>query len=216
MKTLCGSLLICVAAMPAARAQHNKSGLAGVVRDSTGVVIPQANVFVAGGKAAAVSDDSGRFDVRGLPGGPNEVTIAKIGFSPVSFTATLPEDSVVVVAIMLHRVQVLDAVSVTAAAARQRLARTGFYERQRAGFGQFLTPEHVDSVADRLRNPSELLRDLRGVDVHGCRCVVQHAARRDRRDSIPANGEIAVEPRCAGAVDDAAVFDDHVIRGSGR
>ena len=166
MKTLSGSLLLWVMAAAATSAQqHNKSGLAGVVRDSMGTPIPQASVFVAGGKGAEISDDSGRFDVRGLPGGKNEITITKIGFSAVSFTATLPEDSVVVVAVMLHRVRVLDPVTITAVAARERLTRTGFYDRQRSGLGQYLTPEQIDSMADRVQKPSELLRDMRGVTV---------------------------------------------------
>lgn len=180
MRILRRSLIACLVAASAASAQHKKSGLAGVVRDSTGAPISHVNVFVATGNAADVTDDSGHFDVRGLPGGPNEVTIAKIGFSPVSFTATLPNDSVVVVAITLHRVQVLDPVSVTAVAARERLARSGFYDRRRAGWGQYLTPEHVDSIADRLVHPSELLRDLRGIDLRCGRatCVpIAHNAR---------------------------------------
>src|SRR5207245_5662114 len=36
-------------------------------------------------------------------------------------------------------------------------------------------------------------------------------ARRDARDGVAANGEIAAVPRAAGAVDDAAVPDDEIV-----
>jgi hypothetical protein len=176
----CAVVLGVVLSAPDARAQHNRSGIAGVVRDSLGRPVPLAKIFVPDAKETAVTDDSGRFDLRGLPGGANDVTITKIGFAPTSFTATLPADSVVVVAILLHRVQVLATVNVSAARVQQALTRAGFFERQHAGWGTFLTPETVDSMADRLLTPSGFLRDVRGIDLRCGRLTCRPVARNAR------------------------------------
>jgi hypothetical protein len=149
------------------------SGLAGVVRDSIGRPIVSANVLVDGSSVAAVTDDSGRFDVRRLPGGPNGFTITKIGYAPLSFEVALPTDSVVVISVMMRSVQVLNTVNVNAERTNAYLVRTGFTERQRIGLGTFLTPQHIDSMAMQVSTPAQLLRDVRGVDVR-CRgsCTV--------------------------------------------
>jgi hypothetical protein len=148
-----------------ANAPRKHSGIAGVVRDSSGTPIRLANILVDGGTQSATSDDSGRFDLRGLPSGPNGFTIVKIGYAPVSFETSLPPDSVVVLAIRMRSVQALGAVSVTAERTQAYLTRTGFLERRRMGFGSFLSPEQVDSMADLIATPSQFLRGVRGIDL---------------------------------------------------
>jgi len=171
---------------PPARAQsaatdvaRRHSGIAGVIRDSLGTPIPRANVLVDGGNVATASDDSGRFDMRGLPNGPNGFTIAKIGYAPVSFEVSLPPDSIVVLAIRMRTVQTMSTVNVSAARVQAYLARTGFLERRRLGFGSFLSPEQVDSMADRMMVPSDFMRAVRGIDLqcnHGCVPVARNYA----------------------------------------
>jgi hypothetical protein len=141
------------------------SGLAGIVRDSLGRPIVAANILVDGVNGAVATDDSGRFDVRRLPAGPNGFTITKIGYSPLSFEVSLPADSVVVISVAMRSVQVLNTVNVNAARTDAYLARTGFTERQRLGLGSFITPQHIDSVAMSVSTPAQLLRGVRGVDV---------------------------------------------------
>ena len=156
-----------------------KSGIAGVIRDSIGRPIQRANVLVDGEKLTTVSDDSGHFDLRGLPSGPNGFTIAKIGYAPVSFETSLPPDSIVVLAIQMRSVQTLSTVNVTAERVQASLARIGFVERQRLGLGSFLTPQQVDSMADLISTPSQFLRGVRGIDLRcrnlGCVPVARHA-----------------------------------------
>lgn len=149
------------------------SGIAGVIQDSLGNPVRAANIFVDGGKSAATSDDSGRFDLRGLPSGPNGFTVLKVGYAPVSFEASLPADSVVVLAIHLRRVQTLEPVHVNAERINTYLARTGFLERRRLGLGSFLSPGQVDSMADLIMTPSQFLRGIRGIDLKcgGVACV---------------------------------------------
>jgi hypothetical protein len=150
---------------PAPEAHRDRSGVAGVVRDSLGVPIRLANIFVDGGTRATTSDDSGRFDLRGLPSGPSGFTIVKMGYAPVSFETSLPPDSVVVLAIRMHSVQTLAAVKVTANRISSYLARTGFVDRRRLALGSFLSPEQVDSMADLIATPSQFLRGMRGIDL---------------------------------------------------
>jgi len=141
------------------------SGLAGLVRDSIGRPISAANVLVDGSKVAVATDDSGHFDVRHLPAGVNGFTITKIGYAPLSFELSLPSDSVVVLSVTMRSVQVLNTVSITAERTNAALARAGFTERQRAGVGSFLTPQHLDSVAMTITTPAQFLRGVRGIDV---------------------------------------------------
>ncbi|HEX3865555.1 MAG TPA: carboxypeptidase regulatory-like domain-containing protein, partial [Gemmatimonadaceae bacterium] len=73
------------------------SGIAGSVIDSLGHPVKQARLLVEGNKASAVSDDSGHFYLRGLPSGKNGFMITKLGYSPVSFEASLIPDTIIVV-----------------------------------------------------------------------------------------------------------------------
>lgn len=142
------------------------SGLAGVVRDSLGQPIGLANVAADRSASTTVTDDSGRFDLRGLPPGRNGFTITKLGYAPVSFEAMLPDDSVVVLAIRMRAVQVMNTVNVTAERITAYLARTGFLERRRLGLGAFLSPAQIDSMAPKVMTPAQLLRGIRGIDVN--------------------------------------------------
>jgi carboxypeptidase family protein len=141
------------------------SGLAGLVRDSTGRPISAASVLVDGSNVAVATDDSGHFDVRRLPAGPNGFTITKIGYAPLSFELSLPADSVVVLSVTMRSVQVLNTVNIKAERTNAALARVGFVERQHVGIGSFLTPEHLDSIAMTVTTPAQFLRGVRGIDV---------------------------------------------------
>lgn len=168
MKRLLVVLGACLAAAVAYAqqpARSTKAGIAGTVRDSLGHPIASVNVIVDGGHATTISDDSGRFDLRGLPSGDNGLTLLKVGFSSVSFTASLPADSVVVVAVTMRHVQVLSTVNVSAERMNASLTRLGFFDRQRVGLGTFLTPAHIDSLADKVMSASQLLRDVRGIEL---------------------------------------------------
>lgn len=163
-------LMVALAASRSLAAQspdttRKHSGLAGIVRDSLGRPIKAARVLIDGSSITAATDDSGRFDVRRLPGGPNGFTITKIGYAPLSFEVSLPTDSVVVLSVTMRSVQVLNTVNINAERTNAYLAKTGFTERQRLGLGSFLTPQHIDSIAMAVVTPAQLLRGVRGIDV---------------------------------------------------
>jgi hypothetical protein len=88
----------------------------------------------------------------------------RMGYKSVSFEVTLTPESTLVLGIRLRSIQTLGPVLVTGAAEIARLARTGFYERQRTGLGSFLTPQRVDSL-NFVSTPAQLLRGVRGIEV---------------------------------------------------
>jgi hypothetical protein len=161
-------LLLAASTMFAQAKPASRAGLAGLVRDSLGLPVKRASVMADSGKGIATTDDSGHFDLRGLPSGQIGFTVLKIGYAPVSFVASLPSDSLVVVSITLRHAQMLDPVSVNAARVSERLARTGYFDRQRTGLGSYLSPAKIDSLAPNITQPTQFLRDVRGIDI---RCV---------------------------------------------
>jgi hypothetical protein len=113
----------------------------------------------------AVTDDSGRFHLDGIPAGKNGFLFRKLGLSPVSFETSVAADKTLVLAINMQPAeQTLDAVVVKAAAESAGLTRAGFYERQKQGLGYYLPPAKIDSM-QYLGSPSQLLRDIPGVEV---------------------------------------------------
>lgn len=141
-----------------------RSALAGVIRDTMSRPIPGATVLVDSIGLSAVSDDSGRFHLAGIPSGANGFTIMRIGYKAVSFTTILAPDTTLVIAIQLRSAQLLPDIVVAADRISPRLARTGFYERRRTGLGSFLTPERIDSLSS-VGSPAQLLRDVRGIEL---------------------------------------------------
>lgn len=158
------SLVAAGQAAPLAQRLH-RSGIAGVVHDRSGAPLSLARIVADEDGRSAVTDDSGHFDLRGLAGGRNGFMILKIGFAAVSFEANLPQDSVVIVAVSMHRVRTLDTVDVRARVVQNALVRAGFEERRHLGLGSFLSPEQVDSMVDRVLTPSNFLRATRGIDL---------------------------------------------------
>jgi hypothetical protein len=148
---------------PTADSTRGHSGLAGYVRDTLRHPLVLAGVTVEGENATTVSDTSGHFAISGLAAGVHTITIRKFGYQPISFEATLPADSTVLIDVHLRKVQNLGPVIVTAVNS-PRLARTGYFERKKLGLATFLSPEQVDSMSF-LDHPSSLLRTVRGIDV---------------------------------------------------
>jgi hypothetical protein len=57
-----------------------------------------------------------------------------------------PADTTVSAQLHLQPATTLDSVLVTATAPARGLAATGFYARQHAGWGEFMTPQRIDSL----------------------------------------------------------------------
>jgi hypothetical protein len=74
----------------------------------------------------------------------------------------------------MHAAQTLATVNITAARTSAYLAKVGFIERQHQGFGSFLTPEHIDSMASSIMTPAQFMRDVPGVELRCKSTCVAH------------------------------------------
>src|SRR5213079_2738137 len=74
----------------AALAQAQTGTITGVVTDNSGKQpLPGARVTVTGTSLAASTTDDGRFTIRGVPAGAQQVRIQRIGFAPLTRTVTV-------------------------------------------------------------------------------------------------------------------------------
>lgn len=109
-------VLLCVVLSAVASAQ---APVRGVVRDSTGAVVPRAAILVrtaSGVEQHAVTDSSGRFElVRGVPAG-GSIVIRAGGFAEKTQTVNGPGD----LEIVLEPARVLEEITVTPSRTEQR------------------------------------------------------------------------------------------------
>ena len=164
LSALIAPLGVCALVTAGAQEQARTAAVAGTVRDSADRPIGRAEILVEATPLAALSDDSGRFHLAGVPAGRHGFLIRKLGYDPVAFETTLAPDSTLVLAVRMITVQALDAAVVTGERRSPRLVRDGFYERQRTGIGSYLSPEQIATRSWATR-PSEILRGVRGLKV---------------------------------------------------
>jgi hypothetical protein len=156
----------------------------GVVTDTGGRAISGAAVKAGLGQWTA-TDDSGRFRIVDVRAGRALLELTKLGFNPTSRPIMVIADSTSALIIRMVPVTTLPSVEVTA---EPRLARTGFYDRQRLGTGSYVTPARIDSMAKFVMRPSEFLRDTRGIIVNCARYPCAITSRRGDCLNIFVNG----------------------------
>jgi hypothetical protein len=144
---LAGALFALAPVVVAAQAPARTAALAGTVRDTLGHPLRLVAVSVENSQITAVTDDSGRFHLKGIPAGRNDFALRRIGFSPVEFATTVAADSTLVIDVRMKALQTLDAVTVTTTGP-VALHRAGFYERKQLGLGSFIPPEKIDSLSN--------------------------------------------------------------------
>ena len=142
---------------------HRTASLGGVVLDTVGRAVPRANVLLPDQGLSTTSDDSGHFLLGDVVPGARSFRVLRIGFSPVAFDVTLTAGRTLLIEVHMRPVTILDTVTVTG---ESRLRRFGFYDRRRMGLGTFLTPDQVEALENVVTNPSRLLRDVRGIELH--------------------------------------------------
>src|SRR5438552_14144080 len=96
MTGMIGILLVAVsliAARPIASAQTTTSTLSGVMRDSSGAVIPGAKIIIRNSSTGATretnTDEAGRYNLTNLGPGQYEVRAERIGFRTAQSNVTL-------------------------------------------------------------------------------------------------------------------------------
>ncbi len=168
---LAGFALPFVAAAASSRAQTpadsvvpHTTALAGRVRDPLGHPLTAATVVAEERGISTIGSDSGTFTLRNIPGGKTSFTVMRIGYAPVTFAIDMPPDTTVFVDVHLQPVTTLADVKVTGTALSPRLAKTGYYMREKTGLGYFLHPEDLAKEKD-FGYASLFLRDLPNVFV---------------------------------------------------
>lgn len=134
-----------------------------VVDSATGAPVANARVEVPGVQRAAFTDRAGVVQVAAPPG-TRLVTVSRLGYAPgraiVEFS---PEREAARTVTLLPVAVQVRRVAVTAARREAGLDRRGFYDRQRRGFGAFMTGEEIDHI--RPIRTVDLFRRMRGFRV---------------------------------------------------
>jgi hypothetical protein len=135
--------------------------LTGVVRDSAGRPIRDAELVVAGRAGSARTNDAGEFRVGAVPVGERRVVLRRLGYVPADTTIRIAADSTTRVSIvMIAQPALLDTVRV--AAACPQLGFEGFRCRKQVGRGVYLDLDSIDAAYAGYEGTGDLFRDRPG------------------------------------------------------
>lgn len=127
----------------------NPGRLVGRVFDArTKDAITTAAVTVVGHSAAVESDRWGRFILTGVPAGPNELQVRRLGYAPLSYAIDIKPGFATEVEIGLVPDPVEMEPLVATTVWSPRLESRGFYERrywgEMLGTGEFITRDYIE------------------------------------------------------------------------
>ena len=145
---------------PKAKAQEFRATISGTVQDSTGAVIPKADITVretrTGTISRTVSDDAGQYVVPFLLPGDYTITVKAAGFNSMERTGiTLHSQEHPIINLSLQVGTVSQSVTVSAAAPQLDTAN--------ASIGQVITTESVANLPLNGRTPTTLTELSAGV-----------------------------------------------------
>jgi hypothetical protein len=144
-------------------AYAQKVTLAGVVRDSSGAPIPEADVSIPAAHVLTRTDNSGVFLLTRVSSGPTELSVRRLGFVPRSLQIDVrPAAADTIIVTMAPQVLELPGVVVNDQTKRHLLWIEDFYRRRSKGIGgTYYTRDDIEARhASRL---SDVLRDAPGV-----------------------------------------------------
>ena len=159
-RLIVASSLVALWSLPAAAQRRN---LAGVVRDSAGAPIPEADVSIASAHLLTRTNDAGTFVLTRVDPGQVELTIRRLGYVPKSLQFELhPNANDTLVIVMVAQALELPGVAVTDQTKRHLLWVEDFYRRRAKGIGgTYYTRDDIEARhASRL---SDVLREAPGV-----------------------------------------------------
>ena len=134
----------------------------GKVTDTTGVALPRAEVWLLSvNELRAIADDSGRFELAGLPSGPVTFGVRRLGFESATFSAVLKPGKT-------HRVTfpLTPAAQSLAEVKVQDTASTWlsqFDSHRSTNRGTFITRKEFEN--QNLRIATDILRRVAGVQI---------------------------------------------------
>lgn len=127
-------------------AQTSGAVVTGVVKDTAGMPIAGAEVFVGRTDKPAVTNEHGRYRVVGAPTGPKWVAARKIGYSPARHSVRITRDETQVVDLVMTALPVtLPELKVVERSGMKRTRLQDFWDRSRTSFaGYFITGEDLE------------------------------------------------------------------------
>ena len=154
-----------IAAVVPLMAQAPLTTLVGVVRDSAGIPVPGAEVWLRGSDLYTHTAENGGFRLPGAPPGAVRVTVRRMGFEPTTIELQLRSgriDSLIVsltiLATTLAGVTVEDE-----RMTRSKRLLSGFWERRSRGFGHYFTRDEIQ--AKEAHDFTDIVRMTPGVNV---------------------------------------------------
>jgi len=146
-----------------ASTEARSARVTGRVADAVGTAIVKAEVRVTNTSVRAETGDDGRFELTGLPSGPVEVLVRRLGFAPATIALELGDGELRDIRVLLAPVAMaLDSVAVTAEPVpTAEKAYQGFEMRKSRGFGTFITREEIEKKNPRVT--TDLFRSVSGV-----------------------------------------------------
>jgi len=135
----------------------------GVVSDTSLAPLADATITIVGTDIRVVTGANGRFRLVAVPAGQYMLLVRHIGFEATTSKITVADADTLRVSFALEAaVASLDPVKVRAQSVSPKLAE--FYERKKAGQGQFMTQDEIEK-----QNPvrtTDLLRRFLGMSVN--------------------------------------------------
>jgi hypothetical protein len=191
-----GFVLVNLIGLPLLAESQERAPLHGIVRDSAGAPIHQADVGIVALHKLTRTDEGGRFRLDAVPAGVVTVSIRKIGFEPQTLTHTVAAGAPDTMRVTMSvRIATLPGVQVSEREMRRMLWIEDFYRRLTRGIGTYLTRDEIE--ARRAARVSDALRDMPGIRFvrvrggTGVRFVSAPSNRRDCRPMIWVDGQRA-------------------------
>jgi hypothetical protein len=153
--------LLAIAA-PSAHAQAVL--LRGIVTDSAGNAVREADVGIASLRRLTRTDSNGHFRFTGLRRGDIELSVRRIGYHPKYLNVSVGPSNLDTVRVLLRaKVHELSSVNVTASEFRRREGIEDFHRRRVRGIGTFITLEEIRKRESG--STTDLLRSVPGLRV---------------------------------------------------
>jgi hypothetical protein len=149
-------------ALGAADARAQRAALRGIVTDSGGNPIADAEVSIATRRVAARTTTDGRFFFTRMYPGVVDVSIRRLGYEPATARARLVDGQFAsITVILVARPAALEAVDVSEEQKRQRLGIEGFHQRRLKGFGTYVARDEIEKR--NTQSVSAILRTVPGI-----------------------------------------------------
>jgi hypothetical protein len=156
---------------PAAQAQSAPATVSGTVRDSLGLGIAGAGIELTSGTQRSESDASGKFTLRNVPAGSQELVVRRIGYRARVIPLSAASGATLEISIELEALAQRIAPVVIRGRENLRGNEAAFYARRATGRGRFLTAAEIDrrqlwTMRDIMRTiPGARTQTMRGRQV---------------------------------------------------